>query len=493
MNFQELTTFLASFLHGPGVFTISISITLGFLISYKFTNSRQILNSMPGLFTSLVLLGIFAAICNSLGDISEDSLQVDKIITNLIPAFTSSIAGLICAFFATLFCKILYAAQDKKLEKKIKNKSPEECLLEIAKNTQIANNKLDEITRVLSNQTVRNGEYKYKLTSTISTQSSIMENFIEGFVKRMDSIFVKMHDQIEQNIKSFGEEQFQKSAVVLQELTNNLSQISKQLLDSQTTNVEQMIDNTNSELKQVSNVVTNQMNQLCSQMTNALSNIGSNQNQQLTSIIENYDNLSSRLAGQNGEFAEKMLSEMNSQYDKFQNHNVENLQQMVALKDAFNEVSTEIIHSAKQMNQEVSSELRSSLSEFLNNIQNSISDEISVLNRMIETNVINLQKSYSYISDHVANIKGNYESSAQSYIDAVNNAHRMNESQEKMLNTISSSMNSVVKTNEKVDTAIHILEERQDKIENLLAHIQEISTTITTLQKLEHQLNRIAS
>ena len=112
---------------------------------------------------------------------------------------------------------------------------------------------------------------------------------------------------------------------------------------------------------------------------------------------------------------------------------------------------------------------------------------------MIETNVINLQKSYSYISDHVANIKGNYESSAQSYIDAVNNAHRMNESQEKMLNTISSSMNSVVKTNEKVDTAIHILEERQDKIENLLAHIQEIITTITTLRNLEPQLNRIPS
>ena len=133
-----------------------------------------------------------------------------------------------------------------------------------------------------------------------------------------------------------------------------------------------------------------------------------------------------------------------------------------------------------------------SISEFVSELQSSISNEISVLNRMIETNVENLQQSYSYISDHVANIKGNYESSAQSYIDAVNNAHRMNESQEKMLETIDNSMNAVIKTNEKVDATIYILEERQERIENLMAHIQEINTTITTLQKLEKQLNRIA-
>lgn len=514
MNFKMFTSAMASILHGPGVFVICVVIAVIFYTLYLRTNSRQLLNSLPGLFTSLGLLGTFAAICNSLGDISEDNLQVTKIIEDLVPAFTSSIAGLICAFIATAWCKIFYSNQDRAVENKIKKKSPEECLLEIAKYTQKLDKsvegvvqlllgitkytqkldgRLENVEQLLIKQSTKNEEYNTKLTSTISSQSLIMENFIEGFVNRMDSIFVKMNGQIEQNIKSFGQEQFQKSAAVLENLTTNLNELSSQLLSSQTSNVEQMIENTNTELKVVSDVVSTQMDKLCSQMTNALSNIGSNQNEQLTSIIQNYDVLSTRLSGQNGEFAEKMMAQMNDEYSKIQNQNVENVQQMLDLKEAFTEVNTEIIQSTNRMNKEVSSELTNSLSSFVSELQSSISSEISVLSGMIQTNVESLQQSYSYISDHVANIKGNYESSAQAYIDAVNNAHRTNESQEKMLDTISVSMGAVAKTNEKVDATIYILEERQERIENLLAHIQEISTTIATLQKLENQLNRLAS
>ena len=108
-------------------------------------------------------------------------------------------------------------------------------------------------------------------------------------------------------------------------------------------------------------------------------------------------------------------------------------------------------------------------------------------------NVEALEKSYAYISDHVRNIKGNYESAAQAYIDAVNTAHRMNESQENMLTTINDSMKHVVHTNEKVDEVIAVMEERQERIENLISHINEINTVIESLQKLESQLNRIAN
>ena len=69
------------------------------------------------------------------------------------------------------------------------------------------------------------------------------------------------------------------------------------------------------------------------------------------------------------------------------------------------------------------------------------------------------------------NIKGNYESAAQAYIDAVNNVHRMNESQENMLSTINDSMKHIVHTNEKVDEVIAVMEERQERIENLTLNL----------------------
>ncbi len=54
-------------------------------------------------------------------------------------------------------------------------------------------------------------------------------------------------------------------------------------------------------------------------------------------------------------------------------------------------------------------------------------------------------------------------------------------------------MKEVVRTNEKVGQAISILEDRQENVESLIAHINEIGTTIEVLQKLEGQLNRIIS
>ena len=493
IEFQWLTGPLAGVLTGKGVFGVSLFLAVVFGIIYYFNRSRQLLNSLPGLFTSLGLLGTFVAICNSLGTINEDTLEIDVIIRNLVPAFTSSIAGLISAFIATAGCKIWYSFEDKKLDEKVDKKSPEECLHSLTLLTEQTNGKLSTISQQLIDQAAKNETYNDRLNTTISQQSKILEQFINDFVKRMDDIFTKMHGQIEQNIKDFGEEQFKKCADTLEALTQKMSSLSTGLLEEQKTNVQQMIDGTNTELQSVSNTVTEQINALCTQMTSALSTLRTSQDERLTAIVSNYDALSERLSSQNSEFAEKMNAQMNVEYEKIQEQSANSLQQMVDLKDAYTEVNQEMLQSSTAMNREVSAELRNSLSTFVTDLQKAVTDEVNVLSTAIVTNVEALEKSYAYISDHVRNIKGNYESAAQAYIDAVNNAHRMNESQENMLTTINDSMKHVVHTNEKVDEVIAVMEERQERIENLISHINEISTTIEMLQKLESQLNRIAN
>ena len=433
------------------------------------------------------------AICNSLGDINQDSLEIDTIIRNLVPAFTSSIAGLISAFIATAGCKIWYSYEDRKLEKKINLQTPEECLYNLTLLSTTTNKSLSRISQQLVEQSAKNEVYNERLNTTISQQSKILEQFINDFVKRMDDIFTKMHGQIEQNIKDFGEEQFKKCADTLEALTDKMSSLSKGLLEEQKTNVQQMIAGTNTELQSVSNNVTEQITSLCTQMTSALANLRSSQDEKLTSIVENYNALSEKLASQNSDFAEKMNAQFNAEYEKIQEQNTNSLQQMVDLKDAYAEVNQEMLQSSTSMNREVSAELRNSLSTFVTDLQKTVTDEVNALSSAIVTNVEALERSYAYISDHVRNIKGNYESAAQAYIDAVNNVHRMNESQENMLSTINDSMKHVVHTNEKVDEVIAVIEERQERIENLISHINEISTTIETLQKLESQLNRITN
>ena len=493
IEFQWLTEPLAVLLTGKGVFVASFVITVIFVFIYCQNKSRQLLNCLPGLFTSLGLLGTFVAICNSLGNINEDSLEIDVIIRNLVPAFTSSIAGLISAFFATAGCKIWYSYEDRILEKKINLQTPEECLYSLTLLYSKTNETLSRISQQLVEQSDKNEEYNERLNTTIGQQSEILEQFINDFVKRMDDIFTKMHGQIEQNIKDFGEEQFKKCADTLEVLTDKMSSLSTGLLEEQKTNVQQMIAGTNTELQSVSNNVTEQITSLCTQMTSALANLRSSQDERLRYIVDNYNALSERLASQNSDFAEKMNAQMNAEYEKIQEQSAYSLQQMVDLKDAYTEVNQEMLQSSTFMNREISADLRNSLSKFVTDLQKAVTDEVNVLSSAIVTNVEALEKSYAYISDYVRNIKGNYESAAQAYIDAVNNAHRMNESQENMLSTINDSMKHVVHTNKKMDEVIAVMEERQERIENLISHINEISTTIETLQKLESQLNRIAN
>lgn len=257
-DIQWLTGPLAQWLTGNGVFLTSGFLTIIFGLIYCKNKSRQLLNSLPGLFTSLGLLGTFVAICNSLGEIDQDSLEIDAIIRDLVPAFTSSIAGLVAAFIITIICKILYSYEDRRLDEKVKSNSPEECLYTLTTLTATTNETLSKISQQLVDQSAKNEVYNDRLNTTIGEQSKILEQFINDFVKRMDDIFTKMHGQIEQNIKDFGEEQFKKCADTLEALTEKMSSLSTGLLEEQKTNVQQMIAGTNTELQSVSNNVTQQ-------------------------------------------------------------------------------------------------------------------------------------------------------------------------------------------------------------------------------------------
>jgi len=59
--------------------------------------------------------------------------------------------------------------------------------------------------------------------------------------------------------------------------------------------------------------------------------------------------------------------------------------------------------------------------------------------------------------------------------------------------TFNDSIGAVVDTNEKIDNVLSVLVERQENIETLIIKINQIGETIELLQKLELQLNRIAS
>jgi ABC-type transporter Mla subunit MlaD len=338
-------------------------------------------------------------------------------------------------------------------------------------NTSQTHASIEEVVSLLKQKAAKDEEYNQKLNDSISQQSKILEDFINKFVVRMEEIFTKMQGNIEQQIQDFGEDQFKKTSAILTEITQKLSDSSTALIAKQEQSVTEMIDRTNEGLSSVTTTVVQQVDKLCADTTSALQDISAKQREDFSGIIEKYGDLAQRLTQQGAD----------------------GLQQMEELKQTYQSANASMLQSATDMNNEITAGFRSSISTLIADMQALIRQQVESLSAAITNSVQTLQQSYDYIDNHVAHIKGNYDSSAQSFEDAMKLAHRHNETSDKLVKTFNESIGAVVETNEKIDNVLSVLVERQENIESLIVKINQIGETIELLQKLELQLNRIAS
>ncbi|MBR4219278.1 MAG: hypothetical protein IKR71_09600 [Bacteroidales bacterium] len=491
---------------------------------YTKTKSRPLLNCLSGVFTSLGLLGTFFSICYSLYGLEgvdaqtventgktlaevraagSQGLNILKIISKLIPAFTSSIIGLLGALIVTVWAKKKFADEEVEENSRLGNASPEEYIRDIAiyskemtYNKSIFNKHnelLSELINLYKDQEQKNKEYSDKLNDNISHQSEILKEFIDGFVKRMDDIFKQMHGAIQQQVQNFGEEQFSKTSQLLASITERLSNVSNEIINNQRQSVETMMNNTNTEIVNITTSVTEVLGNLTSKVQESLANLNTQQSERLNAIISNYDSLATKLSEQNTDFASKVTEQMQAEYSKVQEHNVQSLQQMVDLRTAYQEITSDVLTSTLAMNEKATTDMRESMSGFVSNIQTLIATQCSTLSTAISTNVESLNKAYQFIESLVAEIRQNYDQAVLAYGDAVNVAHRTNESSEKLIAANNTSLQAVEVTNNKISEILDVLVDRQENIEQLTKQISSVSGAIVELQKLESTLNKITN
>lgn len=438
---------------------------------YKKTHSRPLLNSIPGVYTSLGLLGTFVSIVFALGDIKETDFsnvkaeteteitvsqgmsveeaadiengvrKVDakttgdgtdntiKIIHKLVPAFTSSIWGLILALIATVYCKCVFADEDDRLDKNIKGKTPEECLYGIMEQAS-------ETTEILRSQNSETKEYNEQLKSNIVEQNHILQSFIDGFVEKMGDIFDNMKSSIATQVESIGNDQLTKAEAVLASISEQLGTVTTQLLDAQKDSVKELVEKTNTQL-------------------------------------------------------ETMAKSVASQYELIQLNASDNVATMTALKEQYAQANIDMLQQAIDMNQLATGDMRESLQGFVGDIKESVSNECQALHTAIESNVATLTKSYNFLKDRLAQITHDYEQAGLAFDNAVTNSHRQNESTANAIRKANESLALLDETNERMGELLDAFNSRQDNVETLISHINEMGSAIETLQKLESQLKRL--
>lgn len=453
--------------YNGAVLVIGLAVSIWFFQKYTETNSRQLLNSLPGVWTSLGLLGTFIAICASLGGISTaeavdnvgktvanatPEIDIKTIIGDLIPAFSTSIYGLLFATGITIWNKVRYAKEDKLIDDEINNISPEKYISDIAVE--------------LKAQTKKNEEYNEKLNNTLGNQSKILESFVKDFVARMDGIFKEMGNDIRANINSFGQEQFKNSADLLNAIVAKLAQSTESLVSKQSESVTSLMSNTNTQLEGIS-----------SQIDKSISAIGESASSSMSTLISDQkESLNTLLAGQKDSMTTIIATQK---------------EQLDALVEKNNDFNNQVLQQSTDLNKQVSDNLRESLTSLTATMQATISDQCAALSMAIANCVDELKESYSFITEHMASIRSDYQQSTEAYRDAVQNAHDINDSFEHTIRSIDDSIKNLDETNKNVAEATDLVKQRYEKIEHLVASINEMSTAIDTLRKLESQLNKI--
>ncbi len=410
------------------------------IVTYTKTKSRDVLNSMPGILTSLGLFGTFGAICSSLAGIatepaevmdkvgksldelqklgvSSGDLDLKKIISDLIPAFSTSIYGLFGAILFTVFTKIRYAKEDAELEASLKFKEPERALESI----------YDKIEEQIST----GKENNEKLTMSIAAQSEILSKFVDGFISEMQKTFEAMNTAIQKKVTDYGDTQFDQSRKILEGVTTK--------------------------------------------MTEEAMNLIKDHNDQIKALNDS------------------ALQYQKSQEEQLRLQSEASLEKMKELTEKTLELQQENMEKEFDIHSNLVTSMSNTIVQSTSEIVASIRNECEILAAAILRNVDSLKESYNFINEKSSSIISNYEQAAEAYKDAVQGAHDLNESTDKALVAIDNNLKSVGKTNENVARIARLVEDKESNMEAIIMRIEELGKTLITLQKLEAALTKITS
>ena len=437
-----------------GILTVDIIVLVWYLVRYRQTKNRNLLTSMPGLFTSLGILGTFGAICSSLAGISASpevvsnvgksvgeafsstsgagALDLKRIISDLIPAFSTSIYGLVFAFFSSFFTKLHFAREDAALADRLKYKDPETAL-------EALDSHILELTRISESN-------NNTLNDSILAQSQILSKFVDTFVERMESTFEAMNTSIEQRVTTFGTTQYTQSRQILESITKQLGEDATAILNSHNESVKAFTEASSADLSAIKDTISTAVATLKDDTVSGIEELTRKQISSLQKLSEDSLSLHMQSIEDQQKFNEGLLDKMST---------------------SLGETTTQII--------------------------NGVGEQILVLKQAVADGIKELQEAYGFITDKSASIVSNYEQATEAYRDALQNAHDFNERAEKGLVQVGDGLKAVGQTNENVMKVMDLIQEKESNMEAIVMRIEELGKAIETLQQLESVLSRIAS
>ena len=218
------------------VLALGLISTLVFLVLYYTKlKSKQLLNYLPNVWTSLGILGTFIAIVYSLEDLQNSSsgneINVIGLIEDIAPAFITSIIGICGAIITSIAIKIIYAIEEKKEERIYAdtvggNISPELML--------------DRINRSIE-----------KLINVTTLQETNIKSFLDNYMLQLDSFYNKIFESNKEQVQTLSDEYVHNVAQVLAGANEEINKRIDALLLSHSESIQEYLKTEKAKLDEV--------------------------------------------------------------------------------------------------------------------------------------------------------------------------------------------------------------------------------------------------
>ena len=240
---------------------------LMFVYYYKYTRARSVISYLPNIWTSLGILGTFISIVRSLAD-TDNLSDLPTVVDNIVPAFETSIIGIVGAIITSIVVKIIFANEDKKYEEEYDRKSysvdmtPELLLDSINQSMRDANKKIDglastiaagvlvevdkhltskmeELARTHTARLVSLFEHEEEsitsATAKVDKAVSSMANTMKGASSTIKKTMEDISSELSEAVTKIVNDSIEKTGKISEDFTSEVSDIEKKMLNSLST------------------------------------------------------------------------------------------------------------------------------------------------------------------------------------------------------------------------------------------------------------------
>lgn len=363
------------------VFILGLVMTVAFIIVY-FTKlkSKQLLNYLPNIWTSLGILGTFIAIIYSLEDLRSSSsgneINVVGLIEDIAPAFITSIIGICGAIITSIAIKIIYAIEEKKEER---------IYADIVGGNISPELMLDRINRSIE-----------KLINVTTQQESNIKSFLDNYMLQLDAFYNKIYESNKEQVHTLSDEYVHSVAQVLAGANEEINKRIDTMLLSHSESIQEYLrteqgklDEVASDIKAFLKGVPESVDEMKVEMIDSLRN----------AIIEKYNQL---LEG-NDAFTNQLLDRVRTFESELSKATSQNCSDTLsAAQSEIQRIITLLEDSIKSQTASIE-KASSSLGSDITNLVSSVNKSIGNYEAMVEQ----LDKFIPVLQEHVKHSENN--------------------------------------------------------------------------------------